>query len=161
MSFKTNYLENYYNLAKSEFGISEIYGSEKSDIDLICTLKQKIRSCYNKTDEEIQINGKNVDIEVFKIYLENKINIKESDTNYSDVVFKTLLISIGVSQLNKLIPSECPYWARASTVMITIILIIIMIPFSSYIQKNIYDNKISIAGFYRLALRILKEVEKE
>lgn len=159
--FKIKYLEDYYNMAMNEFGTSVTYSSQQSDMDFICMLKDKFRSCYIKSSSKFILKGRRVDIQDLKTYLRNKIYICDNDFKYSNMPLIVLYITVIITAITNMIPEKINNSIRIITLLFVIIVIILIIPWSDSLSKDVNKSKGNISGFYRLSLDILEQVERE
>lgn len=158
--FKVNYLKDYYNLSKEEFGTTDDYTQGKTDIDFLCMLREKISTSIDKTNNEITLNGRKISLNDLKMHLQNEITINENNSKYNSMSLKILLITIFFNGLFQLLPKD-EYVISKIVIFISMIVgAVIIFPIIDFFASYIYKTNTSIVGFYKISLDILNQVLK-
>lgn len=158
--FKVNYLKEYYNLSKREFGTTDDYSEGKTDIDFLCMLRDKFSTSIDKQNNEITLSGRKICLEDFKMNLNNKITINENNSRYNSMALKILLVTIFFNGLFQLIPKDAEIRLRIFIFISATVAAVIIAPIIDFFEICIYKNNTSIVGFYKISLNILNQILK-
>lgn len=147
-------LPRYYQLAKEEVGMQEVYNSNENLFNFITNIKRLI----DRTNKTINVNGQNIGIKDYKFYLNNQILQESKYMEHDNVtvvsIFIGALVTIIASIMDKMLDKDIYS-------MIFIIVWIIYLAFLGvvYLKVNFLNRRtyVNNIGFYQLILDILNE----
>lgn len=152
---KKRMLPRYYQLAKNELGIQEVY----NDNENLFTFMENINKLIDRTNKTINVNGQDIAIKDYKIYLNNKIlqqnNYIVDDSVSIFGIFIGAWVSISLAGLNYRRLNDMSYPLFLELIMIYIVTCTIIILLSRVFRRINYVNNV---GFYQLVLDIVNQI---
>lgn len=148
-------LPRYYQLAKEELGIQEVY-NENENLFCLIEIVNRLIDPVNKT---INVNGRQVNVEDYKIYLNNKLLHEDKYMEYDSYPVFSIYIPSWISMMsltiNVITGNEIFKIITIAIMVLYVSFLAISLSTGGYFKRRTYINNI---GFYKVTLDILQKI---